>query len=305
MRNSERRNADRDHRPAQWRTLSGKGGRHRKWPRAALVATLWLALAGLGALPAFAWEHWGGDAGGTRYAAIGQITPGNVDRLIRAWKFSTGDLAHRDPAVMAHTMFETTPLFVEDSLILCSAFNEVIALDPGTGAQKWRFDPKLSTGLQPGTHYNCRGVAYWVDQAAPAAASCRARIFTGTHDMRVIALDAKTGTPCAGFGAGGEVKLDVGMPQLWEGEIQIVSPPVVVRGAVIVGSYISDNQRTDAPRGTVRALDARTGALRWTWDPLIHDGIEAGAANRRGFGAGIPADHLAKPGFLGRQAAGQ
>jgi quinoprotein glucose dehydrogenase len=279
MRNCEHRNPRRDDRSARRRAPRGEGRWHRKWPRAALVSMLWLALAGLGALPAFAWEHWGGDAGGMRYAPIAEITPGNVDRLIRAWVFSTGDLARRGPAVMAHTKFEATPLFVEDSLILCSAFNEVIALDPGTGAQKWRFDPKLSAGLRPGNRYNCRGVTYWVDQAAPAAASCRARIFTATNDMRVIALDAKTGTPCADFGAGGEVKLDVGMPQLWPGEIQIVSPPVVARGVVIVGSSIADNQRTDAPPGTVRALDARTGALRWTWDPLVHDGIAAGAAN--------------------------
>jgi quinoprotein glucose dehydrogenase len=284
MRYCEHQNARRDDRPAPWRASAGKGEPSRKWPRAALVSMVWLVLAalvlaGLGAPPAFAWEHWGGDAGGTRYAPIGEITPGNVDRLIRAWEFSTGDLARREPAVMARTKFEATPLFVEDSLILCSAFNEVIALDPGTGAQKWRFDPKLAAGLRPGNRYNCRGVTYWVDQAAPAAASCRARIFTATNDMRVIALDAKTGTPCVDFGAGGEVKLDVGMPQLWSGEIQIASPPVVVRGVVIVGSSIADNQRTDAPRGTVRALDARTGVLRWTWDPLIHDGIEAGGAN--------------------------
>jgi quinoprotein glucose dehydrogenase len=249
---------------------------------AVLVSILWLLLAGQfvpPVPPAFAWEYWGGDPGGTRYAGIGQITAGNVGRLIRAWDFHTGDLARRDPTLTAHTKFEATPLFVEESLILCTAFNEVIALDPGTGAQKWRFDPQLGASLRPGNRYNCRGVAYWVDQEAPAHGACRARIFTATNDMRVIALDARTGTPCADFGDGGEVKLDVGTPLLWPGEIQIVSPPVVARGVVIVGSSIADNQRTDAPCGTVRALDARTGRPRWTWDPLIHDGIEAGAAN--------------------------
>ena len=61
---------------------------------------------------------------------------------------------------MARTKFEATPLFVEDSLILCTPFNEVIALDPGTGAQKWRFDRKVSMTLRPANRYNCRGVAY-------------------------------------------------------------------------------------------------------------------------------------------------
>jgi quinoprotein glucose dehydrogenase len=229
--------------------------------------------------PASAWEYWGGDPGGARFSTNAQITPGNVGRLVRAWEFRTGDLTRRDAKVMARTKFEATPLFVENSLILCTPFNEVIALDPGTGAQKWRFDPRVSMTLRPANRYNCRGVAYWVDRKAAADAICRARVFMGTNDMRVIALDAGTGKPCADFGQGGEVKLDVGMPLEWPGEMQITSPPVVARDVVVVGSSIADNVRAAAPRGTVQAFDARTGRLRWTWDPLIHDGIEAGAAN--------------------------
>ena len=125
----------------------------------------------------------------------------------------------------------------------------------------------------------CRGVAYWVDDQAAEGAACRARIFMGTNDARVIALDARTGIPCADFGAGGEVKIDIGKPLAWPGEFQITSAPVVSRGVVIVGSSISDNVRVDAPSGTVRAFDARSGVARWSWDPLVHDGIVAGAAN--------------------------
>jgi len=76
------------------------------------------------------WDHWGGDAGGTRFSPLDQITPANVDNLVRAWEFRTGDLASRAPVAMARSKFEATALFVEDSLILCSPFNEVIALDP-------------------------------------------------------------------------------------------------------------------------------------------------------------------------------
>jgi glucose dehydrogenase len=96
------------------------------------------------ALPAAAWEHWGGDRGGARFSPLQQITPANVNRLVRAWQFRTGDLARRDSKDMAWTKFEGTPLFVESSLILCRPFNEVIAVDPGTGVQKWRFDPKMT-----------------------------------------------------------------------------------------------------------------------------------------------------------------
>ena len=129
---------------------------------------------------------------------------------------------------MKRTKFQATPLLVEDSLIFCSPFNEVIALDPGSGAQKWRYDPKISTAQRPANRYNCRGVAYWVDDKATETAACRARIFMGTNDARVIALDARTGIPCADFGNNGEIKIETGMPLEWPGEFQITSAPVIV-----------------------------------------------------------------------------
>jgi len=234
---------------------------------------------GLWAEPGVAWEYWGGDQGGTRFSKLEQITPANVGNLVRAFEFHTGDLTRRPPAVMARTKFEATPLFVEDSLIFCTAFNEVIALDPGSGAQKWRYDPQISESQRPANRFVCRGVAYWVDDQATADAACRSRIFMGTNDVRLIALDARTGVPCADFGSNGEIKIDIGKAPLWPGEIQITSAPVVARGVVVVGSSIGDNVRVDAPLGTVRAFDARTGKLRWTWDPLVHDGISAGHGN--------------------------
>jgi quinoprotein glucose dehydrogenase len=230
-------------------------------------------------VPAFGWEYWGGDAGGTRFSPLNQITPENVGNLVRAWEFRTGDLDSRPPLAMARTKFEATPLFVEDSLILCSPFNEVIALDPGTGEQKWRYDPQISNEQRPANRYNCRGVAHWVDPQATETAACHARIFMGTNDARVVAIDAKTGTPCADFGDNGEVRLDVGTKLLWPGEFQITSAPVVSRGVVIVGSSISDNARVDAPSGAVRGFDARSGKPRWSWDPIDHNSVAAGSAN--------------------------
>src|ERR1700738_3197671 len=233
----------------------------------------------LAAGPALAWEHWGGDRGGSRFSPIAQVTPANVGQLVRAFEFRTGDLERRAPAVMARTKFQATPLLVEDSLIFCSPFNEVIALDPGTGAQKWRYDPRISTDQRPGNRYNCRGVAWWVDDRAAETAACRARIFMGTNDVRVIALDARTGIPCADFGEHGEIKLETGGPLGRPGVFPLPSAPLVSPGVVIVGSSIADNRRVEAPLGTVRAFDARTGRPRWSWDPLVHDGIIAGHAN--------------------------
>ena len=238
-----------------------------------------LGLLLLVAPPAFAWDHWGGDRGGQRYSPLAQITPANVGDLVRAFEFHTGDLEARTPALMARTKFEATPLLVEDSLIFCTPFNEVIALDPGTGAQKWRYDPKVSPSQRPGNRYVCRGVTYWLDEQAAKGAACSSRIFMGTNDYRVIALDARSGAPCTDFGSNGEVKIEIGKPLRWPGEFQITSPPVVSHGVVVVGSSISDNVRVDAPLGAVHAFDARTGVARWSFDPLVHDGISAGHAN--------------------------
>jgi quinoprotein glucose dehydrogenase len=230
------------------------------------------------AAPAFAWEHWGGDRGGTRYSPLAAITPANVDNLVTAWQFRTGDLDARRPEAMARSKFQATPLFVESSVIFCSPFNEVIALDPGTGAQKWRFDPRIRTDQRPANRYNCRGVAYWFDERAESA-TCRSRIITNTNDARVIALDARTGTPCADFGTDGQIKLEIDRAVATPGEFQVTSAPLVSRGVVIVGSAIADNRSVEAPLGTVRAFDARSGRTLWNWDPLIHSGIIAGHAN--------------------------
>ncbi len=251
------------------------GGLRTRGLRGLLIVALALSLPG----SALAWDHWGGDSGGQRFSDAAQITSANVANLVKAWDFSTGDLAKRPPEVMARTKSEATPLFVENSLVMCTPFNEVIALDPGTGVQKWRFDPHIDMGQYPANRFNCRGVTYWIDEQAPPDAACRSRILMGTNDARVIALDAKNGTPCSDFGANGEVRFEIETKLDWPGEFQITSPPVVSRGVVIVGSAISDNRRVEAPRGSVRAFDVRTGRALWSWDPLIHDGIQAGATN--------------------------
>ena len=214
---------------------------------------------------------------GGDYAPLAEITPQNVDGLLPAWTYSSGDIGKRGEQVMRRSKFQATPILAGERIVFCTPFNEVIALDPGTGAERWRFDPQIRTDYHPANLFNCRGVALWRDPAAKPSDSCAARIFTGTNDARVIALDLATGMPCGDFGENGEIKVDIGKPLLRPGEWQITSPPVAAGGVVIVGSAISDNQRVASPRGTVHAYDARTGRLRWQWDPIPRDAADPAA----------------------------
>ena len=104
---------------------------------------LLLILAG-----ATGWTHYGGDAGGTRYAEVEQIDRRNVGSLEVAWEFHFGDLAIK-PEALRHSAHEATPILVRDKLIYCTPFNRVIALDPGTGTKLWEYDAKISLDQNP------------------------------------------------------------------------------------------------------------------------------------------------------------
>jgi quinoprotein glucose dehydrogenase len=214
-------------------------------------------------LPGTGWPSYGNDAGGHRFSSARQITADNVAGLEVAWTFSTGDIVNK-AAGMHRATAEGTPILVEDQLVVCTPFNEVIAIDPGTGEERWRFDAMIDLGQQPANQFVCRGVAHWSGESAV----CPSRILMGTNDGRLVAVNALTGEACSDFGVGGEVKLDIGIELVWPGEFQITSPPVVIGDIVVTGSSISDNVRVEAPRGTVRAYDVRSGEYLWGFDPI-------------------------------------
>jgi quinoprotein glucose dehydrogenase len=212
------------------------------------------------------WPYYGHDAGGMRYSPLAQINRDNVAQLKVAWTFHTGDISdgHGD---RKRSGFESTPLMVDGTLYLTTPFNRVIALNPETGEQRWAFDPKIELDGDYGDGLVNRGVSTWVDSARSKEQPCRRRIFESTQDARLLAIDAATGSPCADFGNSGQVSLrDV--TRYDAGWYHMTSPPAVIDDLVIVGSAINDNHRVDMARGVVRAYDARTGALRWSWDPL-------------------------------------
>lgn len=218
------------------------------------------------------WAAYGRSQAGQRYSPLTQINRDNVSQLQQAWVFHTGDVPTKRWGA------ETTPLKVGDSLYLCSARNQVIALDASTGKQRWRYDPKVKDEAIPYTAA-CRGVSYYevptaapaandaaASQAATAPALCRTRVIEGTLDGRLIALDARTGTPCADFGTHGQVDITVGMGETPPGYISINSPPAIVRGVVVIGHQVLDGQKRYEPSGVIQGFDAVTGQLRWAWD---------------------------------------
>lgn len=216
------------------------------------------------AVPDGEWHAYGRTQHGTRYSPLAQLTPSNVDRLEKIWEFSTGD--RRRPSDPEETTYEVTPLKIDDSLYICTPHNFVIALDANTGQERWRFDPKVPDSVNR-QHLTCRGLSYHRSDAPADEQACRQRLFMPTADARLIALDAKTGRACPGFGRNGTVDLWANMPNVKEGFYYSTSPPVVANGLVIIGGAVNDNVSTTEPSGVVRAYDAITGELKWNWDP--------------------------------------
>ena len=221
------------------------------------------------------WPAFGGDQGGKHHSALTQINRDNVADLELAWSYRHGELEDFAGPHMSASWHVTPILLPEQanqSLVICTPFNRVIALDPATGAERWAFDPEVGEAPEWSRH-NCRGVAYWQDATADAGTVCKHRIFAGTETMRVIAVDALTGELCADFGVGGIVDVDpvtrIKTPNLKRGDMQFSSPPVVIDDIVVFGSQ--DNTKatqSDNPSGAVRAFDARSGRLRWSFDPV-------------------------------------
>lgn len=209
------------------------------------------------------WTAYGGTQDAQHYSSLAQITPDNVGWLERVWVANTKDL----PEDLENNSYgaETTPLKVGDTLFLCSATNILIALDAATGQERWRHDPQVSQDWIPYTAA-CRGVAYHEVAGADPAAPCARRVIEGTLDARLIAVDARTGRPCAGFGAGGTVNITEGMGQVVPGMVSITSPPVVIRGVIVTGHQVLDGQKNDAPSGVIQAFDVETGEFAWAWD---------------------------------------
>jgi quinoprotein glucose dehydrogenase len=256
-----------------------------------------LLIVSLQAPPPGDWPSYGRDPGGARFSPLTQITRANVAQLQVAWTYHTGmpdltGMGHRPPAL------EVTPIVVDGTMYVSTPTGIVAALDPATGTERWRFD----AGVNPHRGYGdfvSRGVSFWRDSKHPLSGRergtggevCARRIFVATIDARLFAIDAASGRPCAGFGSNGAVDLRVGL-RVAPFEFQAyeeTSPPAVIGDLVIVGSGVADNANLAPASGEVRAFDARSGALKWTFDPIPQDSTDpayktwqGGSARRTG-----------------------
>jgi quinoprotein glucose dehydrogenase len=236
--------------------------------RSALLALLAVSCASTTPPPTtdIEWSAFAGDQGGTHYSAAADITRENVGRLQPAWTYHTGALV---PATELNrkAAFEATPLMVDGTLYVITPFNKVIALDPATGAERWTYDPRVDRSYSY-SEVTSRGVSVW-------RRGGETRLFFGTLDGRLIAIDGRTGKPHWQV----DLKHDAGT--FYAPDYAVTSPPAVIGDLVVVGSSIGDNSNVDTGSGVVRAYDVRSGKLRWAFDPLLpmSDGSRSGAAN--------------------------
>jgi quinoprotein glucose dehydrogenase len=217
------------------------------------------------------WPYWSGDHAHTRYSAIPDITPANVQQLAPVWEWNTGEM----PLPQYGTRpggFENTPIMIDNVLYVSTPFHRVVALHAETGAQLWAFDPEASKGEEDSIGFKHRGVAYWRD-------GNDVRILLNT-DSRLFALDARTGKPIPSFGRRGVASLTEGL-RLTVKKLHFsqTSPPVVYKNLAIVGSRVPDRlQYKFEPQGSVQAFDVRSGKRVWIFHTIPQSNSDFGAS---------------------------
>jgi len=238
-----------------------------KIPQAVLISLLVFSPLAVAQTRDATWPAYGGDPGGSRFSPAAQINRANVAQLKVAWTFRTGALPHDPDNLDKKAAFEATPILADGKLFFTTPYDHVFAINAQTGEKLWEFDPQLELPYGA-SEVTSRGVSAWHDPKAKPNQPCALRIFFGTLDARLIALDGATGKLCSDFGDNGEIALTNDVKLRDPGDYQVTSAPAIAGDVVITGSSIGDNRAVTLERGIVRAFDARTGKLRWTWDPI-------------------------------------
>src|SRR5262245_54857041 len=214
------------------------------------------------------WTTYGGDLASTRYSPLDQINKDNFGKLEVAWRFKTDFLGPRPEFNL-----ESTPLMA-DGIVYSTAGTRraVVALDAGTGEMLWMHsEQEGKRGEAAPRQLSGRGLAYWTD-----GRSSRSVYVTPGYQM--VALDAKTGVPAAGFGTNGIVDLKLEDDQtidLVNGEIGLHATPIIAKDVIVIGAA---HLPGGAPRskthekGFIRGYDARTGKRLWIFHTIPSPG---------------------------------
>ena len=215
------------------------------------------------------WRFYGGDQGSQKYSPLDRINRENVKNLKVAWTWDSPDQKILEQNSRLYSIGnEATPIMVGGVLYVSTSLSQVAAIDAASGKTIWVHDPKSYTNGQPtNLGFLHRGVAYWTDGKIE-------RIFIGTCDAYLVALDAKTGEPVASFGDNGRINLTKAIPLAVNARnYAVTSPPMVCRDVLMVGCSINDGPtKKEAPRGDIQAFDVRTGKTAW----IFHTVPQAG-----------------------------
>jgi quinoprotein glucose dehydrogenase len=208
------------------------------------------------------WPAYAHDPGGQRYSPLNKINATTISRLRPAWQYDIdpGNV-NLDAATRFLTSTEAVPIMVGGLLYTPTLHHSIVALQPETGKEIWKFDLGKAAGAP------LRGVTYWRgDSQAPP------QILAGTSDGRLIALNAKTGKLVPGFGNEGTVDLRAGVTDKFPtAPYHMSSPGTIYRNFIITGAQGKEDD-PDGPAMDVRAWDLHTGKLVWTFHTIPHPG---------------------------------
>jgi len=219
------------------------------------------------------WPHYTADIRGTRYSPLDQINGTNFNQLEVAWRFKTDNLGPRPEYKL-----EGTPLAIKGVLYTTGGTRRsVVALDGKTGEVIWTHSLREGkrAAIAP-RQLSGRGVSYWTDGKGDD------RVIYVTTGYRLVELNAKNGALVPSFGKDGIVDLKVGAVKgkgeaidLETGEIGVHSTAAVVKDVIIVGSSMREGATVSThnnTKGLVRAFDARSGKLLWTFHTIPRPG---------------------------------
>ena len=225
------------------------------------------------------WDTFHGQLNAQKYSPLNQITVDNVGGLQKAWEYHTGDMSDGSGGT-PETVWSATPVFANDTLYIGTPFYRVIALDPGTGKEKWHFGSNSALEALTQPALKNRGVAYWAAKNPVAGQPCQKIVYLGTMDAQLFALDADTGKLCENFANGGVLDVNQWNTMNDRYPLSLLQPPTVVGNHVIIGWAGKDWAYAEAPQGTVFSVDPQTGALQWTFETIAKDiAKKTGTAN--------------------------